>query len=81
MLVRTVPLVDCTFVIEFRIDDDYGHDRNWFGIRLRGRGAASDIFDGCLGYLRSNGYLDVRSINQQRVVESEIPQAIENVIS
>ncbi|HEX7330406.1 MAG TPA: hypothetical protein VF290_02845 [Pyrinomonadaceae bacterium] len=76
MLVRTPALVDSTFVIEFHIDDDYGHDRNWFGVRLRGRGAASDIFDGCLVYLRSNGNLDVRTINQQRIVEAEIPQAI-----
>src|SRR6185369_5826916 len=76
MLVRTVAVVDSTFEVEFHIDDDYGQDRNWFGVRLRGRGAASDIFDGCLVYLRSNGNLDVRSTNQQRIVEAEIPQAI-----
>ena len=75
MQVRTDALVDCTFEIEFKIDDrDSGNPKDWFGVRLRGRG--TDIFDGCLVYVRKNGALDVRSIHGQRIVEAEIPEAV-----
>jgi hypothetical protein len=63
-------ILDCDFEIEFRIVDDGGRSTNWFGVRLRG--LTSHIFMGYLVYLRSNGYLDIVSANEQTILPKEV---------
>jgi hypothetical protein len=70
---KTQPLLNCTFNIEVRMDDDGGDSSRWFGIRLRG--VTSYVHAGYLIYLRSNGNLDITSIEERSILSKEVTAA------
>jgi hypothetical protein len=69
--IHTEQLLNCEVEVEFRMEADGGNSMNWFGIRLRG--VSDYIYAGYLVYLRSNGNLDVVSVNKQSILNREAP--------
>jgi hypothetical protein len=70
---KSLPLLNCIFKIEVRMDDDGGGSSRWFGIRIRG--VTSFVHAGYLIYLRSNGNLDVTSIEERSILSKEVTAA------
>lgn len=70
-VVKAPPILNCSFETEFRMDDDGGDSKHWFGVRLRG--VTSYLHAGYLVYLRSNGNLDISSVEEHSVLGKEIP--------
>jgi len=70
VLVNSPPLQNCTVEIEFRMDADGGDSTQWFGVRVRG--VTSYIYAGYLVYLRSNGYLDIVSVEERSILAKEV---------
>jgi hypothetical protein len=69
-ILETPPLLNCTVETEFRMDDDGGDISQWFGIRVRG--VTGYLSAGYLIYLRSNGYLDVWSVEERSILSEEV---------